>query len=109
MVRHTPAGDEIEHDAKLSHCARFLQFGKMDAKLVDSALNPMGLDKNDPSADDDIITVTDMHVPVGQSVIVRVSSRDVIHSFGVPNLRIKMDAIPGMEVPQWFTAKTPGQ
>jgi cytochrome c oxidase subunit 2 len=84
------------------------KFGKIDSKLVDVAMNPMGIDKNDPSAQDDFFTITEMHVPTGTPVIVRVTSRDVIHSFGAPNFRVKLDAVPGVEVPTWFTAKIPG-
>jgi cytochrome c oxidase subunit 2 len=41
-------------------------------------------------------------------VMVQLSSKDVIHSFGLPNFRVKMDAIPGMLVPVWFTPTVEG-
>lgn len=85
------------------------KFGKIDLKQVDPVSNPNGLDTNDPNAKDDFFSAVEMHVPANKPVIVRITSRDVIHSFGVPNLRIKQDAIPGMDVPQWFEATTPGQ
>jgi cytochrome c oxidase subunit 2 len=85
------------------------KFGKTDPKLIDAAFNPMGLDKNDPNAQDDIFTISEMHVPADKPIIVSITSRDVIHSFGVPNLRVKQDAVPGLEIPVWFEAKIPGR
>ncbi len=43
-----------------------------------------------------------MHVPVDKATIVHLSSKDVIHSFNLPNMRIKQDAIPGISIPVWF-------
>ena len=51
---------------------------------------------------DDIMTVNDLHVPVGKNVIVEESAKDVIHSFFVPYARIKQDAVPGMLSTAWF-------
>jgi cytochrome c oxidase subunit 2 len=77
-------------------------FGKADVKYVSSS-NPLGLDVNDPAAKDDIVTLNDMHLEVNRPVIVRISSKDVIHSFSLPYMRVKQDATPGMEVPVHFT------
>jgi cytochrome c oxidase subunit 2 len=44
----------------------------------------------------------ELHVPVDRNVIVDVSSKDVIHNFALPNLRIAQDAIPGQVIPMWF-------
>lgn len=79
-------------------------FGRTQLKLVTSS-NPLGLDPTDPNAQDDIITLNQLHFPVGRPVIVRISSKDVIHSFSLPYMRVKQDAIPGMEVPVHFTAR----
>ena len=49
-----------------------------------------------------------MYVPIDKPVIIKLTSKDVIHSFGVPNLRIKQDAIPGMEIPMWFQGTKEG-
>ena len=57
---------------------------------------------------DDVTTINQLHVPVDRPVIVQLSSKDVIHSFFLPNLRIKMDAVPGMVTSLYFQAKTPG-
>lgn len=58
----------------------------------------------DPAAADDIITTNQFHVPVGKQVLVHLTSMDVIHSFNLPLLRVKQDAIPGMSIPVWFQA-----
>lgn len=81
------------------------KFGQTKAELVDEALNPIGLDRDgDPHAADDHVSVNIFHIPKDRDVLVRLSSKDVIHSFAVPLLRVKQDAIPGMEIPIWFKA-----
>lgn len=50
----------------------------------------------------------DMYFPVGTKVVFRLKSRDVLHSFFVPEFRLKQDAVPGMEIPVWFEATEPG-
>lgn len=79
-------------------------FGKTDIKLVDQD-NPLGLDRSDPQAKDDITTINQLYLPVGKAVIIHLSSKDVIHSFGIPFMRVKQDAIPGIIVPVTFTAR----
>lgn len=58
---------------------------------------------------DDIITLNDIRVPVGVPVLLQMASPDVIHSFYLPNLRIKQDAMPGMINRLWFQAKETGE
>jgi cytochrome c oxidase subunit 2 len=83
-------------------------FGKTDVNLVSSS-NPLGLDVTDPHAKDDIATLNQLHMQVDRPIIVRISSKDVIHSFALPYMRVKQDAIPGMQVPVHFTpVKTSG-
>jgi cytochrome c oxidase subunit 2 len=82
-------------------------FGRVDPKLV-SADNPLGLDRSDPKAKDDIATINQLNLPVGRTVLVHLSSKDVIHSFGLYEMRIRQDAIPGMEIPVWFIPIRPG-
>jgi cytochrome c oxidase subunit 2 len=50
-----------------------------------------------------------MHVPVGKVVRIDLTSKDVIHSFFVPNLRLKQDAVPGRVIHVWFEATETGQ
>jgi cytochrome c oxidase subunit II len=78
------------------------KFGRRDAKLV-SEDNAIGLDATDPDAKDDVVTMNQMHVPVNKPVILQISSKDVIHSVALKTLRITQDAIPGMNIPAWFT------
>ncbi len=86
------------------------KFGRRDISLVDAALNPLGIDfAGDPNAADDIITVNELHLPVNQPVIVHLTSKDVIHSFSLPLVRVKQDAIPGLEIPIWFEATATGR
>jgi cytochrome c oxidase subunit 2 len=58
---------------------------------------------------DDLFLVNDLHVPVNEDVLVQLKSMDVLHSFFLPNLRIKQDAVPGMKIPVWFKATETGQ
>jgi cytochrome c oxidase subunit 2 len=77
-------------------------FGRTDVKLLDLQSNPLGLDRTDPAAKDDVTTLNQLYVPVNQPVVVKLRSKDVIHSFGVPEFRVKQDAIPGFTIPMWF-------
>jgi cytochrome c oxidase subunit 2 len=52
--------------------------------------------------------INELHVPVGEPVVVELASEDVIHSFFVPAFRVKQDAVPGMSTNVWFTATKPG-
>ncbi|HTR82646.1 MAG TPA: hypothetical protein VMM58_13535, partial [Bacteroidota bacterium] len=77
-------------------------FGRTSIALI-SDDNPLGLDRTDPYAKDDITTINQLHIPVGKPVIIRLSTKDVIHSFNIPTMRVKQDAIPGEVIPLWFT------
>jgi cytochrome c oxidase subunit 2 len=83
-------------------------FGRAEMKLV-SADNPLGLDRTDPNGKDDIATINQLNLPANRTVLVHLSSKDVIHSFGLYEMRIKQDAIPGMEIPVWFIPTRPGE
>jgi cytochrome c oxidase subunit 2 len=85
------------------------QFGRTDNKLITNA-NSLGLDREgDAAAKDDVLSTNQMHAPVGKPVRVRLRSKDVIHSFFLPNLRVKQDAVPGMGIEIWFTPTQAGQ
>jgi cytochrome c oxidase subunit 2 len=77
------------------------QFGSRKIDLVSNS-NALGIDPNDPSGRDDIQTGNELHVPVNRPVIIELSSKDVIHNFCLPNMRIAADAIPGSLIPMWF-------
>jgi len=78
------------------------KFGKTDVKLIDLQSNPLGVDRSDPEAKDDVTTLNQLYLPANKPVIVKLRSKDVIHSFNVPELRVKQDAIPGLTIPIWF-------
>lgn len=78
------------------------KFGRTRAEFIDTVGNTVGLDPDDPNGKDDIQKIGELHLPVGKPVYVRITSKDVIHSFDIPTMRVKQDAIPGMEIPVWF-------
>ena len=86
-------------------------FGRTDPKLVDpSALNFIGLDKSDAAAADDVVMPQNQLILAeGRAVRVRLRSLDVIHSFFLPNFRVKQDAMPGMTGEIWFVPTKAGQ
>jgi cytochrome c oxidase subunit 2 len=77
-------------------------FGRTDIKLIDLQSNPLGLDQTDPAAKDDVTTLNQLYLPANKPIIVKLRSKDVIHSFGVPEFRVKQDAIPGYTIPVYF-------
>ena len=81
------------------------KFGRADIKLV-SADNPLGLDRTDPAAKDDITTINQLNIPVDRPILIHLSTKDVIHSFALYEMRVKQDAIPGMDIPVWFMPTT---
>ena len=84
------------------------RFGETKLSLV-TPTNSIGLDRQSPFGKDDIVLQNQMHLPVNRPVIVQLSSKDVIHSFGVPAMRVKQDANPGLSTPVWFTPTMTGQ
>jgi cytochrome c oxidase subunit 2 len=81
--------------------------GKTD-HLQASQDNPIGLVKDDPAAKDDLLLLNQLYLPKDRPVRVQVRSMDVIHSFFLPNFRVKQDAMPGMTIEIWFTPKETG-
>jgi cytochrome c oxidase subunit 2 len=84
------------------------KFGRTDIARV-SADNPLGLDRSDPNAKDDITTINQLYLPENRPALVHLSSKDVIHSFGLYEMRVKQDAIPGMTIPVWFVPTRRGE
>jgi cytochrome c oxidase subunit II len=76
-------------------------FGHASARFLDD--NPLGLDPNDPAGKDDISTMNQIYLPIDKTVIITLTSKDVIHSFGLAAMRVKQDVIPGMTTHVWFT------
>jgi len=80
-------------------------FARSDPKLMDpSAGNEaaLGLDTSDPDSKDDVVTGT-MYLPVNREVDLTLRAVDVIHSFFVPAMRFKQDAVPGLAIHMHFT------
>lgn len=108
-VNQFPTGHDVTHlrvvgqqfQWNFQYTGTDAKFGRRDIKLVTPS-NPLGLDRNDPDAFDDLVTTGEMHIPVNRPVIIDVMSRDVIHDFCIPNMRSAQDAIPGSVIPMWF-------
>jgi cytochrome c oxidase subunit 2 len=71
-------------------------FGPTEARLIDDAGNPLGIDRRAAASQDDIVTINEITVPINRTVRIRLRSKDVIHSFFLPHFRVKQDAVPGM-------------
>jgi cytochrome c oxidase subunit 2 len=76
------------------------KFGRQRTESISSS-NPLGLDPSDPNSADDYIS-NELHLINHKPTVVRVSSLDVIHGLALHQMRIQQDAMPGMEIPQWF-------
>jgi len=61
------------------------------------------------ATEDDLQIDNDIHVPVSKVIRIILKSKDVIHSFFLPNLRVKQDAVPGRDILVWFEATKPGK
>lgn len=83
------------------------EFGETSLKLM-SSTNPLGLDRSSRYGKDDLTLLSEIHLPVNRPVMIHLSSKDVIHSFGLPAMRVKQDATPGLRAPVWFTPTVVG-
>lgn len=83
------------------------KFGRRDPALIHFS-NPLGLDREDPAAQDDVAGANEIRMPLGKPTLINLTSKDVIHSFFVPEFRIKQDALPGMVIPVWVTPSMTG-
>jgi cytochrome c oxidase subunit 2 len=84
------------------------RFGRTSQALIGAA-NPLGIDRTDGNAHDDIGLLNMLTLPLGRPVIVHLSSRDVIHSFTLNEMRVRHDATPGIPTRTWFTPVITGQ
>jgi cytochrome c oxidase subunit 2 len=81
------------------------KFGATKPELEDASAGgeaALGLDTKDPASKDDVVTGI-MVVPVNREVEVILRAHDVIHSFFIPNMRFKQDAVPGLAIHMHFT------
>ncbi len=83
--------------------------GATSARLV-STDNPFGMNPDDPRGRDDVLVANPvLHLPVDKPVKVLLRSKDVLHDFTVPQFRVKMDLVPGMQTFMWFTPTRTGE
>lgn len=68
--------------------------GKANVRLIEG-VNTMGVDVNDPNAQDDI-SVTELHIPKGKKILFKLRSQDILHSAYMPHFRAQMNCVPGM-------------
>ncbi|MCK9590146.1 MAG: cytochrome c oxidase subunit II [Terrimicrobiaceae bacterium] len=115
LTKSTPPPDAVKVDIvgyqfgwDIRYAGADGQLGVPDAKKV-SMENKFGLDPADPAAKDDF-TSTELVIPVEKAVHVLLRSRDVIHSFYVPQFRLYQDAVPGRTIKWvWFQTTQTGE
>ncbi|HZR33664.1 MAG TPA: cytochrome c oxidase subunit II [Terriglobales bacterium] len=76
------------------------KFGKTRPELVDASAGgaaALGIDDSDPASKDDLVTGT-FYVPVNKEIDLTLRAQDVIHSFFIPQMRFKQDAVPGLMI-----------
>jgi cytochrome c oxidase subunit 2 len=114
-TQHMPDGGDVIHiQVAAQQFAWYFRypgvdgkFGKNDFKKANTD-NPFGVDRDDPTGKDDIQVEGVCCVPVDRPIVFEIRSKDVIHSFFLPNFRIKQDAIPGMKNHIWIQATRTG-
>lgn len=83
-------------------------FGLTKPELINApAGNPLGLDPTDTHSGDDVVSSV-LVLPAGREVDLRIRSTDVIHGFFIPGMRLKQNAVPGMEMHIHFTPSAIG-
>jgi cytochrome c oxidase subunit 2 len=81
------------------------KLGNYNYKLIDDvAGNQFGIDFTDENSFDDFTNSSELHIPKGKPVLLKIRARDVLHSVFIPHMRVKMDAVPGMPTKFWFIA-----
>lgn len=84
------------------------KLGLSDARLI-SPDNPLGISQDDPAGKDDVVVEGgELRLPVGKPIKALLRSVDVIHDFYVPEMRAKMDLVPGQVSYIWFTPTRTG-
>jgi cytochrome c oxidase subunit II len=81
------------------------KFGRTDAALI-SGSNDLGIDYTDPNATDDFTTSV-LKIPALRPAVLNIGTKDVIHNYAIVPMRAQQDAIPGKEIPMWFTPLKP--
>ncbi|GMG86937.1 c-type cytochrome [Biformimicrobium ophioploci] len=85
------------------------RLGKVATQFI-SEKNPFGIDPRDEAGLDDIlVSDNELHLPEGKPLKALLRSKDVLHNFTVPQFRVKMDLVPGLQSFVWFTPTKPGK
>ena len=87
------------------------KYGRTRPELEDASLgglSALGVDANDPAAKDDVVSGV-MVLPVNREVDLTLRAQDVIHSFFVPAMRFKQDAVPGLMIHMHITPQQTGE
>ena len=92
-VRGTPPAADVEIEVTGEQFAWNVRYAGADGRL---------------NSADDITTINQLHLPVHQTVLIHIKSKDVIHSFFVPQFRMKQDAVPGLTSRMWLSATKTG-
>jgi cytochrome c oxidase subunit 2 len=87
-LRYPAKTDRFHYEANDKEAARKMQFAAQQWAEAPEA--------------DDVHVSNELHVWKGANVKVYLRTRDVIHSFGMPNLRLMQDILPGKTIPMWF-------
>lgn len=75
-----------------------------------TSLNPFGMREEDPHGEDDILVASNVfHLPIDRNIKIVLRSKDVLHDFWVPEIRAKMDMVPGMITYFWFRPTRTGE
>jgi len=98
--------EEVRNDPIAEVTARQFEW-RIRYPGIDADGNPLPL-MPDPQPTD-LYTVNDLHVPSGRPVMINLRTDDVQHSFFLPELRVKQDAVPGLVIPVWFEASKSGE
>ncbi|MEL4308813.1 cytochrome c oxidase subunit II [Joostella sp. CR20] len=78
--------------------------GQANVRLIDiNTNNVIGIDAADPYGQDDVVSQSELHLPVGRKVIFKMRSQDVLHSAYMPHFRAQMNCVPGMITQFSFT------
>jgi cytochrome c oxidase subunit II len=82
-------------------------FGRTDPARITAAY-PIGFDRDYAAGRDDFVLINLLVVPEGRPTVVHLLAKDVIHSFTLPEMRVKQDVVPGLPTVTWFTPTATG-
>ncbi|MBI2093192.1 MAG: cytochrome c oxidase subunit II [Candidatus Omnitrophica bacterium] len=93
-VRGTPPPADLEVEVTAEQFAWNIRYAGQDGAF---------------NTQDDVLTINQLHLPIHQTILIHLKSKDVIHSFFVPQFRFKQDVVPGLTTHVWLSATKSGQ